>query len=65
MTQYDKLKRLLSRKRGVTSIEAAAILPSLSVHKRISEMKYIFGYTIIKKHDGKITRYWGIPPKKD
>ena len=65
MTQLDKLKKLLLRKRGVSSIEAANALPSLCIHKRISELHLEHGWTILKKQDGKVKRYWGVKPVKD
>lgn len=62
MTQTDKLKRLISRKSGCTSVDIAAILPSVSPHRRISDLKEE-GWTILKQQDGKLKRYFGIPPK--
>jgi len=63
MTQLDKLKRLLSRKRGCTSVDIAAMLPSVTPHRRISDIR-AEGWTILKKQDGKLKRYWGIAPSK-
>jgi hypothetical protein len=61
MTQAQKLKRLLKRKNGCTSVDIASILPSVSPHRRISDIR-AEGWTILKKQDGKLKRYWGIPP---
>jgi hypothetical protein len=63
MTQLEKLKRLLSRKRGCTSVDIAAVLPSVSPHRRISDIR-AEGWTVVKKQDGKLKRYWGTPPAK-
>ena len=59
-----KLTRLLQRKSGCTAVDIANILPSLCAHKRISELKHEHNWTILKKQDGKLKRYWGTPPKK-
>jgi hypothetical protein len=63
MTQLAKLKRLLSRRQGCTSVDIASILPSVSPHRRISDIR-AEGWTIVKKQDGKLKRYWGIAPVK-
>lgn len=62
MTPNQKLKKLLQRKNGCTAVDVAAILPSLCAHKRISELKHEEGWTIKKKQDGKLKRYFGTPP---
>lgn len=63
MNQLQKLKRLLLRKRGCTSVDIANMLPSVSPHRRISDIR-AEGWTILKKQDGKLKRYWGVPPVK-
>lgn len=62
MTQLEKIKRLLTRKRGATSVDIALVLPSVSPHRRISDLR-ADGYTIVKKQDGKLKRYWAIAPE--
>lgn len=62
MTQVDKLKKLLLRKSGCTSVDIVAVLPSVSPHRRLSDLKEQ-GWTILKKQDGKLKRYWGTAPK--
>jgi hypothetical protein len=62
MTQHDKLKRLLSRKSGCTSVDICAVLPSVSPHRRLSDLKEQ-GWTIKFKQDGRLKRYFGIAPK--
>ena len=64
MTQVEKLIKLLTRKRGCTSVNIAHTLPSVSAHRRISDVREL-GYTILKKQDGKLKRYWAIPPCKN
>jgi hypothetical protein len=64
MTQLNKLKRLLLRKHGCTSVDIANILPSVSPHRRISDIR-AEGWTILKKQDGKLKRYWGVAPAKN
>lgn len=61
MTQHDKLKKLLQRKSGCTSVDIAAVLPSVSPHRRISDLKEQ-GWTVLKKQDGRLKRYYGTPP---
>ena len=61
MTQHDKLKKLLARKSGCTSVDIAEVLPSVSPHRRLSDLKEQ-GWTILKKQEGKLKRYWGIAP---
>jgi len=39
MTQHQKLERLLMRKRGCTSVDICAVLPSVSPHRRLSDLK--------------------------
>jgi hypothetical protein len=61
MTQHDKLKKLLLRKSGCTSVDIAAVLPSVSPHRRLSDLKEQ-GWTILKKQEGKLKRYFGRAP---
>lgn len=62
MTQHQKLARLLTRKRGCTSVDICDALPSVSPHRRLTDMKEQ-GWTILKQQDGKLKRYFGIAPK--
>lgn len=62
-TQHDRMATLLTRPQGATSVELARAAPSLSVHKRISELRLKKGWTITKRQDGKFLRYFGKPPK--
>jgi hypothetical protein len=62
MTQHQILARLLKRKLGCTSVEICDALPSVSPHRRLSDMKDQ-GWIITKKKDGKLFRYFGTPPK--
>ena len=61
-SQYDRIGKLIKRKSGATSIELALTAPSLSIHKRLSEMKRK-GWTITRKWNGKISTYYGKEPK--
>jgi hypothetical protein len=65
MSQMDKLRKLLQRKSGVTSIEIVKTLPSVSPHRRISDLKEQ-GWTITSKlRSDNVTKvYFGKPPKK-
>ena len=46
------------------SAELARAAPSLSIHKRISVMRLEKGWQILKKREeGKLTVYFGTPPK--
>lgn len=62
MTQHEKLARLLARKNGCTSVDICDALPSVSPHRRLSDMKEA-GWVILKKQEGKLKRYFGIAPK--
>lgn len=64
MTQLEKLKLLMQRKQGVTSAEIAKALPSVTPHRRISDLKEA-GWTITYKlQDDNTTKiYFGKPPK--
>lgn len=62
-TQHQRMAKLLTRKKGANSLELAQAAPSLSIHKRISELT-AKGWTVVKKRDqGKLTVYYGTPPK--
>jgi len=65
MTQLDKLKLLMQRKQGVTSVEIVKHLPSVTPHRRISDLKEA-GWTITFKlmDDNKTKIYFGKPPRK-
>lgn len=63
MTQTEKLKILLKRKSGCTSVDIAKFLPSVCPHKRLADVKSE-GWTITKKKIGKLLVYFGKPPKK-
>jgi hypothetical protein len=39
MTQYDRLERLLTRKRGATAMDIVQSVGTVAPHKRLSEMK--------------------------
>lgn len=39
MTQYEKLARLLTRKKGCTAMEIISAVGTVSPHKRMSELK--------------------------
>lgn len=63
MTQHQKLAKLLTRKRGCTSVDIVAVLPSVSPHRRLTDMKQQ-GWTILKrKGDGRLITYFGTAPK--
>jgi hypothetical protein len=61
LTQHQKLARLLTRKAGCTSVEICQALPSVSPHRRLSDMKDK-GWVILKKRGGKLITYFGNPP---
>jgi hypothetical protein len=48
MTKMDKLKKLLQRKQGATSMDIIAAIGTVSPHSRLSNLKSQ-GYTILKK----------------
>jgi hypothetical protein len=39
MTQYDRLAKLLTRKRGTTAMEICEAVGTVAPHKRMSEMR--------------------------
>ena len=59
--QLDKLRDLLTSQRGATSVEISKALPSVSPHRRIADLRNE-GYTIVKKQEGKLKRYWAVSP---
>ena len=64
MTQQLKLIKLLTRKQGCTSVDIVKGLPSVTPHRRISDLKDK-GWTILKKkQNDALTVYFGKPPKK-
>lgn len=64
MTKMTILKRLLTRKRGTTSMEICTLMGSVSPHSRLAELKKQ-NWTILKKPiPGKnYNRYFATPPK--
>jgi hypothetical protein len=48
MSQLEKLKKLLQRKQGATSMEIISIVGTVCPHKRMADLKEQ-GYTILKK----------------
>jgi hypothetical protein len=60
MTQYEKLEKLLTRKKGVTAMEIVEAVGTVAPHKRLSEMK-AKGWAIWRvRVDGKsYGRYYG------
>lgn len=64
-TQADKLKKLLLRKQGVKSYEIVKELPTVTPHRRLSDLKEE-GWTITHKmcDDNKTKIYFGTPPKQ-
>jgi hypothetical protein len=63
MIQLKRLERLLTRKRGCTSAEICDTLPSVTPHRRLSDLKKR-GWTITHQQDGRLKRYFGKPPEK-
>ena len=47
MTQLEKLKKLLKRKKGATSLEIIQAVGTVSPSKRVSELRAL-GLTILK-----------------
>jgi len=63
MKQQDKLIKLLTRSQGCTSVDIVKGLPSVTPHRRISDLKEK-GWTIFKKkRDDGLTIYFGKPHK--
>ena len=62
-TQLDRLKAMLSRKSGCTSVEIVKGLPSVTPHRRLADLKEQ-GWTITYKllPDNKTKIYYGKPP---
>lgn len=61
MTQLTKLKRLLTKKTGCTSVDICRELPSVTPHRRLADLKQQ-GWTIKHKKVGKLLRYYGEKP---
>lgn len=63
MKKQEILKRLLTRKRGVTSFEIATLMGTVCPHRRMTDLKEQ-GWTILRKEiDGqKHGRYFGVAP---
>lgn len=64
MTKIDKLKKLLQRKRGVTSYEICTLMGTVCPHRRLTDLKEQ-GWTILRQEiEGqKYGRYFGISPE--
>lgn len=64
-SQMDILRALLLKKKGVRSWEIARALPSVSPHRRLSDLKEQ-GWTItyMLDKDNKTKIYFGKPPKQ-
>jgi hypothetical protein len=62
-TQLDRLKAMLTRKSGCTSVEIARGLPSVTPHRRLSDLKEQ-GWTITYKFlaNNKTKVYFGKAP---
>lgn len=62
--QLTKLKKLIQRKSGVTSVEIVKHLPSVTPHRRLSDLKEQgWEITYKLKADGHSKIYFGKPPK--
>lgn len=65
MTQYYRLAKILTRKRGATSMDIATQARTVSPHSRLAELKArgwrIWREAVPGKNYG---RYFGTPPKK-
>ena len=63
MKKQEILKRLLTRKRGVTSFEIATLMGTVCPHRRMTDLKEQ-GWTILRKEiDGqKHGRYFCVDP---
>ena len=64
MKKQEILKRLLTRKRGVTSYEIALEMGTVCPHRRLTDLKEE-GWTILRQEiEGQTYgRYFGVPPK--
>ena len=64
-TQLERLGKLLTRKRGITSWEIVELVGTVCPHKRISDLKER-GWLITKKEvlNKNFFRYFGLPPKE-
>ena len=63
-TQLERLGKLLTRKRGITSWEIIRFVGTVCPHRRLTDLKEI-GWTISKKEvlNKNFFRYFGLPPK--
>jgi hypothetical protein len=64
-TQYDRLAKLLTRKRGATAMEIVEAVGTTAPHKRLSEMKER-GWRITRQQvDGRSYGiYFGVKPQE-
>lgn len=64
MTQYQRIGRLLTRKRGCTAMEMTAAAGTVSCHSRMAEMKR-HGWTIWREAipGRNYGRYFGKAPR--
>ena len=64
MTQYERIGRLLTRKRGATALEIIQAAGTVSPNSRLAEMKRR-GWRIVRKQiDGKsYGTYHGVKPQ--
>jgi hypothetical protein len=62
-SQYDRIERLLTRKRGATAMDIAMAAGTVCPHKRLSELK-ARGWTIRREQvQGRnFGRYYGTAP---
>ena len=63
-TQCERLGALLTRKRGLTSMEIIQAIGTVCPHKRLADLKAM-GWTITKREvlGTSYHRYFGQPPK--
>ena len=64
-TQLERLGKLLTRKRGITSWEIVKFVGTVTPHRRLSDLKER-GWIITKKEvlNSSCFRYFGISPAK-
>lgn len=64
VTQYSRIARLLTRRRGCTSMDIISAVGTVSPHSRISEMKRA-GWDVrkVKVPGRSFHRYYGTAPK--
>lgn len=64
MNKIEKLKQMLKRKQGITSMEIIKELGTVCPHRRLSDLKEQGWSILTKEIPGKnYLRYHGIPPK--